>query len=125
MLVLALDGRRVLRDRDVACLQSGEGELDRGDHGHRQERPEEPADRRADQQAEQDQERRDPDRIAHDHRDEDVALDELEDDVDAGDHEGQLRGDGGRDQDRRDGAQQRPDDRDGLGQGRDEGQEQR
>ena len=44
----------------------------------------------ADQDAEDDEERRDPDRVAHDDRDEDVALDELEDEVDAGDDEGEL-----------------------------------
>ena len=66
-----------------------------------------------------------PDRVAHHHRDEDAALDELEDDVDAGDDDRQLGGHGRCDEHRRDRAEERADDRDRLGQRRDQRQQER
>ena len=58
--------------------------------GDRQEGADEAADRRTDEQAQEDQQRRQPDRVAHDHRDEDAAFDELDDDVDPGHDDRQL-----------------------------------
>ena len=121
VLVGGLDRGRVLGDRRLAGLEPGQHDLDRRGDRDRQERADEAADRRRrSSRLSEDQQRRDADRVAHDERHEDAALDELEDDVDAGDDDGQLGRHGGRDEDRRDRPEQRPDDRDRLGQGRDQ-----
>ena len=120
-----LAGRRVLGDRHLAGLEALDQDLADGRDRDRQQRPDEAARRAADQDAQDHEERRDPDRVAHDERDEDVALDQLEDEVHAGDREGELRRDGRRDEDRGDRAEERPDDRDRLGDRRDQPEQER
>ncbi len=89
--VRALDGGRVLGHGGLPRLQPREDDLDGGGDRHGQEGPDEATDGGPDQQADEDEQRRDADGVAHHQRDEDAALDELEDDVHAGDHDGELR----------------------------------
>jgi len=110
--------RRILGDGHLAGLEALDQDLTGGRDRDRQERPEEAGRRGPDQDAEDHEERRDARRVAHHERDEDVALDELEDEIDTGHGEGELGRDRRRDDDGRDRSEERPDDRDRLRKGR-------
>ena len=117
--------RGILGHRDLAGLEALDQDLAGGGDRDGQQRADEAAGRAADQDAQDHEERRDPDRVPHHERDEDVALDQLQDEVDAGDRQGELRRDGRGDEDGRDRAEERPDDRDRLGERRDQPEQER
>ncbi len=112
--------RRVERDRHLARLHPLQDDDHDGRHGDGHQGADQPPDGGTDEQADEDHEGRDADRAAHDDGHQQVALDELDDQVDDDHGHEQVRPQGGRDEDGRDGTQRRTDQGNELGDARDE-----
>ena len=93
-LVGCRDAGRILGHGRLSGLEVGQDDLHRCGDGHGQEGPEGSAGGGAHEKADEDEERRDADAVAHHDRHQDAALGQLEDDVDTRDDQRELRRDG-------------------------------